>query len=350
MTSRSGVFPLALAVPAALVALTALAAGAMVGAAQAADPVRWDASALAAMPVDGDAAAFRTEGRALAARLAPLREDARFGPLKAEFEAAAANRDPAQRKAALRAVVDKAAPLRAAPAVAAAVATAAAAADKRDAPPRITRLSPEIAHALGAGTLSIHPSQFDKTAARKRDCPDSEDMPSFPGGDPFVKAISTPAIGDSDCDLVSASRYGATVTVPEGTKTFALTAQLDYTLNADTYAVGAWARASSQLVLLAISDSVRFTNGFPVGPYSMVQCTLAEVRSASSGLRYSEREAREEKQQVACKLPIASVASGRGEVTLAFAVRASIDADLTAVAQADARLSKIRGVQVVLQR
>jgi hypothetical protein len=324
-----------------LTLLYMLALGLAAGAASAADPIKLDERALQAAAGSSDSAAARAEGKALTAKLAPLHGDARFGPLKAEFEAAAANRDPVQRKAALRAVLDKAAPLRTVPAA------AAVAADKRDAPPRITRLSREVAEALGAGSVSIHPSEFDKAQGTKASCGDSSDTFSFPGGDPAVYAISTPAPGDADCELVSAAKYGGKVTVPAGTKSLALTAQLDYTLNADTYALGAWARASSQLIVIAISNSVRFVDGKQAATLSIADCDVAQISSRSSAIEFKERQAKEQNQQISCGF---GIAGGSGEVTLGFAVRASIDADLTAVAQADGRLSKIRGVQVALKR
>jgi hypothetical protein len=305
----------------------------------AAEPLRLDPRAAQAMPLGSDAATTRAEGKALVTKLAPLYADPRFAPLKAEFETAAAIRDAAQRKAALRAVVDKAAPLRTLPSV--------VTAGKLSAPVRITELSPAIAHALGDGSVSIHPSTFDQQQGTKNECGDSSDAFSFPGGDPYVTAISTPAPGDSDCLMVGATKSGGKVTAPAGTKRVDVTAQLDYTLNADTYGVGAWARAYSKLVMVAMSTSVRFANGVQVPGLSIAECQIAAIGGTSSTIFYEERQAKEQNRRVGCTF---GIESGSGEVSLGFAVRAGIDADMTAVAQADGRLDKIRGVQAAFTR
>jgi hypothetical protein len=297
------------------------------------------ATPLLPLHADPEAAAARAEGRALTGRLASLRADRRFAALKAEFEAAASIADPTRRKAALRAVVGKGEILRPDHAVAAAA--------KLRAPVRVDMVAPAVMNALNATRTTIPPGAFDEPQGTKRGCGDASDRHSFPGGDPYVTAISTPAPGDEDCELVSAAKFGGIFNVAAGTKKVAITARLDFTLNADTYALGAYGRAWSSIHLVAVSSGVRFKGAANIPGASMSECRIESIGSTSAVIELEERQAEEVNKQVVCAF---DVEGGSGEVTLGFAVRAGIDADLTAVAQADARLNRIRAVEVTTSR
>jgi hypothetical protein len=278
---------------------------------------------------------------------APVRTDPRYTVLKAQFETAASVADHAQRREGFRAVVTAAEPLRPRvrvrtdlPVEGSDVATGTTLS-----PAALTRLT----EFLGA---NIHPSEFDTPQGSKGDhCGDTSDRFWFPNGDPAVDAGSTPEPGDSDCDMVSAAKLGGTFVLPQGTKSVELSTALDYTLNADGYAVGGYARSEVELGVVFVPQGFKLKGGDSSGNDSglFVTCTLRRLITIASIVEVDERQAVEVNKVHNCTIA-PKVAGTGGTVMMAYFVRASVDADLLGAADADGVLTRIRNTRLAFKR
>lgn len=290
--------------------------------------------ALEAVPRDAKLASRE----AMATKLAPLRRDARFIALRQEFEAAAKIQDWDKRAEALKAAVAKGAAIRT---------------SFKD---LIESVKPKSEQPRGLlalpipsfpSSLTIPVSSFKDEAGSKTECPDAEDRFSFPNGDPFVQATSE--YFDKDCDRVGATVWGGSFPVAAGTKSFVITAKLDYRVRVAAAGYGANASAASWVVMPAIAHGLKLKGGATIANGdSVLLCRIHGIGIGVGPIEYGQGAETETDREVSCRMTIES--GGAGSVDFGFGVTTSVDGNFTGVAFGDGRLKKIRSVSASFER